>query len=120
VVLAAADIAPCLAAATIPIKAIQATLRTTSSTLRPLDAMLQLRQFSTWDMHLKNMVKNNFDELFLIIDTASPKDHHAHKKRNMNVLPPTQSIDLKYIRAYEFHMHFFTYLEENIVQRKVV
>ena len=80
-VLATLGIASCLAAATIPIKAILATLRTTSSTLRDLYATLQLRQFSTWsDPYLKNMVKNSFDELFLIIDTASSKDHHAHKK----------------------------------------
>jgi hypothetical protein len=85
VILAAADIAPCLAAATIPIKAIGTTWRTTSSTLRPLYATLQLRQFSTWDLYLKNVVKNSFDKLFLIIETASSKDHHT-KKRNMIVL----------------------------------
>jgi hypothetical protein len=79
-VLANPDIASWLAAATIPIKAILATLRT-SARLTALYAMLQLRQFSTWpDPYLKNMVKNSFDELFLIINVASSKYHHVHKK----------------------------------------
>ena len=79
-VLATANNASWLAVATIPIKAILATLRTFVR-LTASYATLQLRQFSKWlDLYLKNMVKNSFDELFLIIDTTSSKDHHAHKK----------------------------------------
>jgi hypothetical protein len=60
VVLAAAEIAFCLAAATIPIETIETTWRTTSSTLRPLYATLQLLQFTTWDQYLKKIVKDKF------------------------------------------------------------
>ena len=46
-VLTAAEIAPCLAAAAIAIEATETTRRTTSSTLKHLYAALQLGQFTT-------------------------------------------------------------------------
>ena len=65
-VLTAAEIAPCLAAAAIAIEATETTRRTTSSTLKPLYAALQLGQFTTWDQYLKKIVKGDFYEPVLI------------------------------------------------------
>lgn len=45
--LKAIDATPCLVAATIPINEIDMTCSTTSKTLRPLYAALQLLQFTT-------------------------------------------------------------------------
>ena len=66
VVLTAAENAPCLAAAAIAIEATETTRRTTSSTLKPLYAALQLGQFTTWDQYLKKIVKGDFYEPVLI------------------------------------------------------
>ena len=66
----AAEITPCLAAAAIAIEATETTRRTTSSTLKPLYAALQLVQFTTWDQYLKKIVKDNFYEPMLINETS--------------------------------------------------
>ena len=70
VVLTTAEIVPCLAAATIAIEATETTRRTTSSTLKPLYAALQLVQFTKWDQYLKKIVRDNFYEPILINETS--------------------------------------------------
>jgi len=59
-VLAAADIAFCLVAATAPIEPKDITCSATSSALRLLYARLQLLQFTTCDLYLQESIANSF------------------------------------------------------------